>query len=421
VSEEPLALIPNLGGEEGPDWRRFSQQAAVASSARLWQLLFPASARRVDTPEAVAWPADLGPPARGAAFPCLDGAGPAVAWLADEQAHAEAGERGWALDGAPAATVQHVHDKAFALDFAAAQGFEPRALRGLARVFTPAELASPEEFARAALEHAAQWPAWTGGRFTLKPRLGSSGRGRVGGDAAGAETAALAGAARRLAARGGAILEPWLERSADLSVQLHVAPPAGGESPAITVLGSLEQWTTASGQCLGHWGEMDSRGRIFSGHAREEAMREGAAAVVAAAAAVGYTGPCGVDGFAFCVPDDADDTRDAIREVLRPIVELNARFTMGCVAAGLARRALPRVREATGLGPGGRVAFLCAFAPPAPDLRWTELAARLPEPNLLIDLGTPQDAGKGPALIIAPRIEDLRTISAVSQSAGLAP
>ena len=53
------------------------------------------------------------------------------------------------------------------------------------------------------------------------------------------------------------------------------------------------------------------------------------------------------------------------REQLRPVVEFNARFTMGIVAVGLLRRALEQVRGPLELTSGERRAFLLTIDAPA--------------------------------------------------------
>ncbi|NNL67217.1 MAG: hypothetical protein HKP30_13300 [Myxococcales bacterium] len=238
------------------------------------------------------------------------------------------------------------------------EGLVPPVLRGRIDELEPEALRAADA-ADAIDARLAAWPAWARARFTLKPRIGSSARGRVAGADGRVDRETLGAALARLAERGGALLEPWLERRADFSVQLHVA------SEGVTVLASLEQEVAPSGVFLGHRGEIDSRGRIFSGHPAEESLREAAAGVAVAARERGYVGPCGVDGFSFREPETG-------AEALRPVVELNARFTAGTVTAGLIRRALPHVKRALGLGPGERLRFrfrLQDAEPPAPSDR----------------------------------------------------
>ncbi len=348
-------LLPNLGGEEGPGWRQGLEDPTVAATARLWRLLFAPDAKLLRMDEPGPWPEDLGPPPAGPAWPWLDAEGVVVPWVATEDAAADRRVSGRPLWGPPPATVARVHDKAFAHAVAKEERLLPASLRGRIAVFDPEDLA-PADAAIARIQDAlADWPDWARARFTLKPRIGTSGRGRVAGRDGVADTEALRGALPRLAERGGALLEPWLERSYDLSVQMLVDAEAG-----VTLLGTLEQVAAPSGRFLGHRGEIDSRGRVFSGRPEEEDLRASAPLVAVAAREAGFHGPCSVDAFVFLDPETDGET-------LRPIVELNARFTAGTVTVGLVRRALPRVKQTLGLGPGQRMGFHLCLDPGASD------------------------------------------------------
>jgi len=342
-------LLPNLGGEEGPGWHEAAALPAVRAQCRLWRLLFAPDAELLGSaPEAHLLGHDE-PPAlhfEGAAFPWLAGGG-AFAWLVTDEAVHEARAAGVGLAGAPPALVRVVHDKAFALAAARAEGLVPPVLCDCLDVLEPETLRAGDAAERIEVRVGA-WPAWAREQFTLKPRLGTSGRGRVAGCAGRLDRARLGGALARFSERGGAVLEPWLERTADFSTQLHLAE--GG----VTLLGSLEQIVSPAGVFLGHRGELDSRGRVFSGHPVEERLREAAAQIGQAAFARGYRGPCGVDAFEFVAPEEAGAGG---RVVLRPVVELNARFTAGTVTAGLVRRLLPRLQRELGLSPGERLGF----------------------------------------------------------------
>ena len=163
-----------------------------------------------------------------------------------------------------------------------------------------------------------RWRVWSAGRVEA---LGSGGE---------LGEARWHGALGRLAERGGALLEPWLARSWDASVQLFL--DARG---AVEVLGSLTQDVTPAGAPRGHRGQIDAEGRVGSGLPGDAQLRAAALRIAGAAAAAGYRGPCGVDAFAFQHPESGD-------EVVRAVVELNARFTLGCVAIAFARRAFER-------------------------------------------------------------------------------
>lgn len=325
MSGAPL-LIANLGAEEDRAADRLN--GAAAAVAGLWQDLFD-------------------PPA----FPWLVGV-EASAWWNDDAARRAAAKAGFGLSGAPPDVARRVHDKAFALALAQEARLDPPTLRGLPQAWAPAQLLADDaaDLIAAAL---AAWPNWAQESFTLKPRLGTSGRGRVAGTG-GRVNDAMRGAFARLARAGGAILEPWLDRLADMSTQLHIGP-----NGSVTVLGTLEIAASRAGVPIGHRGECDPRGRTRTGLPEEEALREVAEVTGARAAAVGYRGPCGVDGFVFRSPENG-------QRLLRPLVEFNARFTAGTVAIGHLRRNLPQINKRLGIDPGRSYSFYIGHqAPPA--------------------------------------------------------
>ncbi|MCG8588912.1 MAG: hypothetical protein MJE66_06435 [Proteobacteria bacterium] len=369
-----LELIPNLAGEEGGDWRAHHSQPAVRTVARLWHALFAAGARRCDDVPA---PDDLlaalgADPAR-AAFPWLECGSGRVAWYP----HPSLGSGPSPLAPAPD-VVARVHDKAFALQVAEREGWVPRPLRGCALVLDPDDL-SDASGAVARIQAALDgWPDWTRKKFTLKPRLGSSGRGRVAGRDGVADFPALRGALSRFATVGGALLEPWLDRIDDLSAQLWVSP-----AREVILLGTSRPWVSPAGLYRGQRGLLDYRGRVVSGHREDESVREAAAGVANAAAQLGFYGPAGLDAFTYRQPDG--------REPLRAVVEWNARFTVGHVAIGLLRRALPRLRERVGLAPGHYHAFALALDAPADTAPDVERLA----------LGAEGETEAGPALLFA--------------------
>jgi hypothetical protein len=391
-------LLPNLGGEEawdgvGPGWRGLADEPAVRAQRRLWRLLFAADARLLglgglgglgdlgnlgelgglgggDAEAAPPWPEALGEPADAPVFPWLEADGRPFAWIATAEAAADAALEGRALAGAPPEVVRRVHDKAFAVRVAEEERLVPPVLRGCVAVLEPETLAAPDA-ADAVEAIVAAWPEWARARFTLKPRLGCAGRGRLAGEAGRLDRARTGAGLARLAERGGAILEPWLAREADLATQLHV--DAGG---AVTLLGSLEQVVSPAGVFLGHRGEIDTKGRIYAGLSGEETAREAAALVAAAAAREGYAGPCGVDAFHFVDPvsggsgpsgasgasggsgaSGESTSTSTATSILRPVVELNARFTAGTVTLGLARRMLRTLKRELRLRASERMRF----------------------------------------------------------------
>jgi hypothetical protein len=414
--EEGMRLLPNLGAEEGEQWRRFTDAPPVHETARLWRVLFGWPNTLVGPhdpqPEPDAWPPSLGEPPSTPVFEWLAAPDGITPWLCDEAARRWTEQQGASWAGPDPEAVGAVHDKAFAQQASESLGYQPRPLRGLVNAFDPRDLADADGFVSALRAALAEWPEWTGGQFTLKPRLGSSGRGRFGGEADAIDEAALRGALPRFAERGGVLLEPWLDRSHDLSVLLHLDPDPSALAPTV-LLASLEQLVSASGVYQGHVGEVDARGRVYSGCEWDEPMREAAAALAGEARSRGYHGPCGVDGLVFRLKEAGTEPR----EVLRPLLELNARFTAGFVTLALVRRALPSVREALALTPSQRRAFLFSLDVPTGWSDWSEIERELGDQTRLLRL----DSGEGsrasplrPGLLFTRRLADLRAVLARS-------
>jgi hypothetical protein len=100
---------------------------------------------------------------------------------------------------------------------------------------------------------------------------------------------------------------------------------------------------------------------------------------------------------------------------LRPIVEFNARFTLGIIAIGLLRRALAEIRRELSLDPGGLRAFL--FRLDAPSGGWPERADA--QGGLLIPLRTEDPAAAAriePGLLLADDREALDRLLAIGRA-----
>ena len=399
---------PNLGAEEGSAWPQRTALPRVAATLRLWRHLLGAPQELVlpaGSPSAPGenWPETLGARPPDPVFAWL-GDRPGACWWADEEARLafETARVPW--PGPAPEIALSAHDKAFAAKCADEAGLVPDCLAGLCTAYAPSDLADPERWVETLAAQLAGWPEWTRGRFTLKPRLGSSGRGRVGGRAEALEPEKLRGALSRLARQGGALLEPWLHREVDLSAMLHIAEPGRAEGGGVTLLGTAEQRLAPSGVYLGHLGEIDSRGRVFSGGPWEESMREAAGAIAGQAQRAGYWGPCGIDGFSFHGPGSPST-------VLRPVVEFNARFTVGIVVVGLVRRALAQIKAPLGLEPGERRGFLFALDPPPGFAEWQALAEAAGPGSHLVSLASGDGgdpAAAQPALLFAANADTLR-------------
>jgi hypothetical protein len=274
-----------------------------------------------------------------------------VPWLSTAEAEAWAQRENVPLRAPPAAVVARVHDKAFALAAARGSGLLAPELAAAWLALAPEELGATDSV-RIRIESAvASWPAGFGTSFVLKPRFGTSGRGRLAGRDGRLDPDALRGNLPRLRERGGCVVEPWLERLADLSAQLWVVAPDD-----VRLLGTLVQSVTPSGVPLGHGARLDRDGRAVSGSRWDGELRAAALALGSAAAAEGYTGPCGLDAFSYRAADGV--------ERFRAVVELNARFTAGTSALALVARA-----RRVGLAEGASGFYVGVAPSPVPGRR----------------------------------------------------
>ena len=383
----PGVLLPNIGAEEGADVAPARTAAWTRTVAGLWKLLFAADMGWLDEESpSEPWPAAWGKRPTNAVFPWLEAPGRGTAWLNTAAAARRLAAASYPLAGPEPDVVQRVHDKAFAHGAAMSEGLQPREIADTVAVLDAASLLDADRAVRVIEATLAGWPAWAQHQFTLKPRFGCSGRGRVAGACDRADTVELRGALPRLAERGGALLEPWLDRSEDLAASMVI-----GVAGDLTLLGTTRQCLAPSGLYLGQRGTVDSKGRVTSGSDRDEALREAGAAVAQRAAAEGFWGPCGLDAFSFRIDGD---------EIFRPVVEFNARFTLGSLAIGLVRRGLPTFASARRLTPGDRIAF--HFGLNAPQAGWPEA-----EPDISVVPLWRNGASLRPALILAPNLDTL--------------
>lgn len=375
----PLLLWPNVGAEEGGAGADRRAEPFALAVAGLWRRLFAVG---TGWHEAAGIPATVGASSdERAVFTWLEADAALTAWLNTDAALECAEAAGRRLTGPSPAVVRRVHDKAFAFDVARDEGLLPADLAATITAFDPDPLRDPDAGVAAIARALERWPAWARERFTLKPRFGSSGRGRVAGRDGRADEPVLRRALPRLAERGGAMLEPWLDRSEDLSASLWL-----DETGALHLLGTSEQVLAPSGLYRGQRGTVDSKGRVTSGSERDEELRNAAVVVARRAAREGFFGPCGLDAFSYRGPSG--------EAAFRPVVEWNARFTLGTVAIGLAKRARAKLRSKFSPGPEQRLAFY--FALDAPPGDWPES-----DSSLYVLRYAERDAAIQPALVIA--------------------
>jgi uncharacterized ferritin-like protein (DUF455 family) len=170
----------------------------------------------------------------------------------------------------------------------------------------------------------------------VKPAFGSSGRGFrrterwVPADDAWAEQA--------LADHGALVVEPWLDRLADFSVQSVACPDGTIQLKGFTRLVTDERGRFLATEASGRFARLfpSEIARFFSGGGRgtwlDSWYYERVFPLLARRfAACGFQGDFGIDALVHRQPDGSP--------ALRPVVELNPRFTMGRVALELRRRA----------------------------------------------------------------------------------
>jgi hypothetical protein len=158
------------------------------------------------------------------------------------------------------------------------------------------------------------------GRWVVKAAITSAGRDRWHGRGTALTADARTRIARLIERAGAAVFEPWLDRLADLGVCARLAADGSTRAAPPHTL-----WSDARGGFAG----IDLAPPPLDAADRATLDR----AVVAAAEALataGYHGSFAIDAFAY------RDRHGAAR--LRPLCEINARYTFGWVARGLARR-----------------------------------------------------------------------------------
>ena len=374
-------LYPNFGAEENRDAKRAVPE--LLHLLALWQGLFPpdtaahlpvetfppgttpleAATVRSANPNSPTKTVEARPSTRSLRTR-LAGTIGIVPWYPTARAAEFGATRGEGLAFSSPADASRLHDKASCVEWleradrGSPGSVSKRSIGWWPVVLTPEELRRPgaaTEIARIVSE----WDEVYQRTFVLKPRFGTSGRGRVRADSI-PLAESVARALPKLADRGGAILEPWFERLVDLSAQFWVEVDG-----SVTCLGTTRQVLGENGIYLGNRGNVDfcpeslgdgdgdgdgdvggcgdgdggrCRGgdgydgcgcgawNVSSGSSWDAEFREVAGRFVRSAADAGFRGPCGVDGFSY---------RDARgEERLRPLVECNARFTAGLVALG---------------------------------------------------------------------------------------
>lgn len=165
-------------------------------------------------------------------------------------------------------------------------------------------------------------------RWVIKAEFGMSARERLLGRGRDLPTNSAAWVRRRLRADGILFFEPWLERVDETGLQFTV--PAPGSGPPV-LEGITPLLTDAAGQYLGSDFTPDRRLEQRWAEAIEAAHR-----AAERAQALGYFGPLGIDAMRYGTSDS--DVR------LRPLQDVNARYTMGRLSLGFRRLLRPGER-----------------------------------------------------------------------------
>jgi hypothetical protein len=323
-------VASGLGAPVGPAW------ASAQATARLFALLAPMGSRvwlsRGKDLEALDGDALRRQAAQqglyredvAAGFPWNRSGQDLVAYAWDARADVAAGIMGLPLPQRTATTLE-CNSKVFSHAKAAAAGLEPGVFDHACAVENTHQLS----------QHLLQVPAHVAARWVLKPAQGFAGGGRIQG-AGRTLTTRGRGRLTQLLQRDGAVLfEPWVDRLVDLSVQLWIPPaPAPVEVLAVTALHN-----SPAGRYQGNGDALELDPAVLT-----QARR---AAVVAAGwlQAAGHTGAVGVDAFTYADPETG-------RVELRPITEINARFTLGLLSSSVATMAFgPQARWSFRLQP----------------------------------------------------------------------
>lgn len=152
---------------------------------------------------------------------------------------------------------------------------------------------------------------------------------------------------RVLNVQGAVIVEPWLDRQVDLSFQIEVTSEYGDDQtddskprPIIKLLDYTRMLTDHRGQYRGHRLGMrlsDLPTKLHqafhdsqSGTSMLEHLKQAASLVGKALAERGYRGPAGIDAMIY--------QNQTGKLFLKPIVEVNPRYTMGRIALELESR-----------------------------------------------------------------------------------
>ena len=149
--------------------------------------------------------------------------------------------------------------------------------------------------------------------WVLKHPLGFSGRERMVGSAGTLSDSAWGWARRKLSQDWSLLFEPWVEQRQDFSLHFDLGPEG-----QVSFVGETQLLSDPGGVYRGS--------RIVPSGGVEPEVHEMALRVAQEVARCGYWGPLGIDGLRGQLGDQA---------VLRPLVEINARYSFGRLTLAL--------------------------------------------------------------------------------------
>jgi hypothetical protein len=229
-------------------------------------------------------------------------------WGWTEAIRVWAGRQGWAPTAPPPEAVRRGNSRRFSFELETEWGV---GLPGATLIHQPRDVAD-----------ALRKLSGSADRWVMKAEFGMSARERLLGSGGELTAAARAWLRKRLA-HGAVVLEPWVERLAEAGMQFEI-PPYG--PPRLVGIAPL--LTDRAGSY---------RGSRFGTDPSLEDEWAGAITVCRRAASrlqdLGYFGPAGIDAMRYRAADGA------IR--VRPLQDINARWTMGRLALGFSRLLQP--------------------------------------------------------------------------------
>jgi hypothetical protein len=223
-----------------------------------------------------------------------------VPWGVTQSLQRLAEQRGWQWNQPSVDKVKHWNDRLTAFQFECQPGMN---LEG-------------SQVAESIDETLEKLPA---AKWVIKARFGMSARERIPGEGPTLSDAQRGWLKRRLKEQQSVIVEPWLEAVSEVGLQFEI--PREG-TPRL--LGVLPLLNSATGEYRGS--------RLFlteAEHDRWQPAVELGMQIASSTQESGYFGPLGIDAMLY---RDGDEVR------LRPIMDINARWTMGRVAYEWGRR-----------------------------------------------------------------------------------